>query len=162
MKKLLLLLAVVFLSGCLTRTYVTEQPRIDLDIEGNQGYISGNPPEIQRQYRLGKTRKVAVWEIELGGHGPRKKAEVEEPAIDEYIEEDSSYDDYEDEDVSISTSENEITEYTVQKNDTLQKISDKFYGTTKKWMFLYESNKHVLASPNKVYPGIVLEIPELE
>ena len=49
--------------------------------------------------------------------------------------------------------------YTVGKNDTLQKISMKFYGTTKKWMKIYDANKDVLHSPNKLYAGQTLKIP---
>ncbi|MBI5145188.1 MAG: LysM peptidoglycan-binding domain-containing protein [Candidatus Omnitrophica bacterium] len=52
-----------------------------------------------------------------------------------------------------------VEKYTVQKNDTLQKISQKFYGTTKKWAKIYEANKDTLKGPNKIYPGQVLDIP---
>jgi nucleoid-associated protein YgaU len=50
--------------------------------------------------------------------------------------------------------------YTAKKGDTLQKISRKFYGTTKRWPLLYKANKDRLKSPDKVYPGQVLLIPE--
>ncbi|NQS99473.1 MAG: LysM peptidoglycan-binding domain-containing protein [Candidatus Omnitrophica bacterium] len=49
--------------------------------------------------------------------------------------------------------------YKVRKGDTLQKISQKFYGTTKKWSALFEANKDRLKSPDKVYPGQLLNIP---
>jgi nucleoid-associated protein YgaU len=49
--------------------------------------------------------------------------------------------------------------YTVAKNDTLQKISNKFYGTTKRWTKIYDANKDVLRGPDKLYPGQVLNIP---
>ncbi|PIQ88790.1 MAG: hypothetical protein COV72_06520 [Candidatus Omnitrophica bacterium CG11_big_fil_rev_8_21_14_0_20_42_13] len=51
-------------------------------------------------------------------------------------------------------------EYTVEKNDTLQKISQKFYGTTKKWKKIYDANTDTLKSPDKVYPGQKLNIPQ--
>jgi nucleoid-associated protein YgaU len=47
----------------------------------------------------------------------------------------------------------------VQKDETLQKISHKFFGTTKKWTKIYELNKDTLKSPNKLYPGQVINIP---
>ncbi len=50
--------------------------------------------------------------------------------------------------------------YVAKKGDTLQKISRKFYGTTKKWPLLYKANKDRLKSPDKIYPGQVLLIPE--
>lgn len=49
--------------------------------------------------------------------------------------------------------------YTIQKGDTLQKISQKFYGTTKKWNKIFEANKDKLKAPNKIYPGQVIDIP---
>jgi nucleoid-associated protein YgaU len=45
------------------------------------------------------------------------------------------------------------------KGDTLQKISKKFYGKTNKWNRIYEANKDKLKSPNKIYPGQVIDIP---
>jgi len=52
-----------------------------------------------------------------------------------------------------------MEKYTVQKGDTLQKISQKFFGTTKKWYKIYEANRDVLKSPDKIYPGQVINIP---
>ena len=52
--------------------------------------------------------------------------------------------------------------YEVQKDDTLQKISNKFYGTTTKWPEIFEANKEVLSDPSKIYPGQVIVIPGLE
>jgi nucleoid-associated protein YgaU len=50
-------------------------------------------------------------------------------------------------------------EYTVEKGDTLQKISKKFYDSYSKWPGIYEANKDVIADPNNIKPGIVLQIP---
>ncbi|KPK39610.1 MAG: hypothetical protein AMJ78_08260 [Omnitrophica WOR_2 bacterium SM23_29] len=52
------------------------------------------------------------------------------------------------------------TTYKVQKGDTLQKISTKFYGTTKKWRKIFLANQDKLKSPDKVYPGQMLRIPQ--
>ena len=49
-------------------------------------------------------------------------------------------------------------EYTVQSGDTLQKISQKLYGTTKKWHKLYLLNKDILKSPDKIHPGMVIKV----
>ncbi|MBN1869684.1 MAG: LysM peptidoglycan-binding domain-containing protein [Candidatus Omnitrophica bacterium] len=51
------------------------------------------------------------------------------------------------------------SEYTVQKGDTLQKISKKFYDSYSKWPKIYEANKSVISDPDKIKPGIVLQIP---
>jgi len=50
--------------------------------------------------------------------------------------------------------------YVVRKGDTLQKISRKFYGTTRKWRRLYEANRDVLTQgPDKLQVGMRLVIP---
>ena len=50
-------------------------------------------------------------------------------------------------------------EYTVAKDDTLQKISKKFYGSYSQWTRIYDANKTVIKNPNFVKPGVVLKIP---
>ena len=52
--------------------------------------------------------------------------------------------------------------YTVQKDDTLQKISKKVYGSYGKWYKIYEANKDRIKNPNFVKPGTVLTIPAVK
>jgi nucleoid-associated protein YgaU len=52
-----------------------------------------------------------------------------------------------------------MQEYKVKKGDTLQKISKEFYGTTKKWMKIYNANRDILKGPDKIYPGQVIDVP---
>jgi nucleoid-associated protein YgaU len=50
--------------------------------------------------------------------------------------------------------------YTVKKGDTLQKISEKYYGTTKKWQKIMQANRKTLKDdPKKLRPGMKLVIP---
>lgn len=49
--------------------------------------------------------------------------------------------------------------YTVKNGDTLQKISQKFYGTTKNWRKIYLANKSKLKDPNSLKVGTKLSIP---
>lgn len=49
--------------------------------------------------------------------------------------------------------------YTVKNGDTLQKISQKFYGTTKNWRKIYNANKSKLKDPNSLKVGTKLSIP---
>lgn len=53
------------------------------------------------------------------------------------------------------------TTYTVQKNDTLEKIAKKVYGDTKRWPKIYKANRGVIKNPNTLYPGQRLTIPAL-
>ncbi len=54
------------------------------------------------------------------------------------------------------------TTYTVQKDDTLQKISKKIYGSYGKWYKIYEANKDKISNPNILKPGTVLTIPSIK
>lgn len=49
--------------------------------------------------------------------------------------------------------------YVVKKGDTLQEISQKFYGTTKNWRKIYNANKGKIKDPNSVVVGTKLVIP---
>ena len=49
--------------------------------------------------------------------------------------------------------------YTVQKGDTLSKISKEQYGDANKYQQIFEANKPMLTHPDKIYPGQVLRIP---
>ena len=50
--------------------------------------------------------------------------------------------------------------YVVKSGDTLQEISQKFYGTTKKWRKIYDANKSKVKDPNKLQVGTKLTIPQ--
>ena len=49
--------------------------------------------------------------------------------------------------------------YTVQKGDTLSKISKQHYGDANKYMKIFEANKDKLKDPDKIQVGQVLVIP---
>jgi nucleoid-associated protein YgaU len=67
MKKFLLIISVFFLGGCLVRTYTVEQQRVDMNVSGNQGYLSGSPKQTtEGKNRLGDKRKMSVLEVEFG------------------------------------------------------------------------------------------------
>jgi len=53
--------------------------------------------------------------------------------------------------------------YTVKKGDTLWKIAEAHYGKGQgaKNTLIFEANKPMLTSPDKIYPGQVLRIPPL-
>lgn len=160
---------ILILSGCLVRTYTVEKPRVDLDVTGNRGYLVGTPAE-EGAPPSQKTRKTTVVEVEFGSHRPRKgrvekevsprhtpREGISVPLMEEeeFLQEEVSFEEG-------KNADSGYTLYTVQKNDTLQKIAQKFYGTTKKYMMLYEENKNVLKGPDRIYPGMKIRIPSLD
>jgi nucleoid-associated protein YgaU len=181
---LLLVLIVVTVVGCAgsgvtTRTYVEDKERVDqkMDESGyNYGYIQGTPKaEDRSEYK--KTRKIFVLEM------TKEPPEIEEAAVPastarprstrETIPEPEperreppewtkpieipAIDDVQPQQQTVSSGT--FTDYEVQKGDTLQKISKKFYDTYRKWGRIYEANKDVLSDPDQLKPGMTLRIP---
>jgi len=161
---LCVLASTLVLSGCVARTYNLTRDRVDQDLSsssGNRGYLMGTAPQPEERKT---TRTTRVFEIELGA---AKKYDTKCPATTpladtratSYAEEPAMFQEAQfDEPATVSSN---FEKYTVAKNDTLQKISKKFYGTTKKWPKIYAANKDVLSSPDKLYAGQTLNIPVL-
>jgi len=167
--QLLGLSLILVLSGCVVRTYPVTRDRIDQDLTtGNRGYIQGQVPQGAEKERK-STRNIQIVEVELRSPLKFEKTpkttpqEVTPKEITEsqmqagnrgYISQAAAPE------ILGSQSGASFEKYTVQKGDTLQKISKKFYGTTKGWLKIYNANKDTLSGPNKVYPRQVLNIPQ--
>ena len=164
MKKIYLLLlgSIFVLSGCVARTYPLTRDRIDQELsDGNRGYLMGKHSGEEKARK--ETREVRVFEIEIGSPYKAKNKGIvtSAPAAPE-----SEQASFEPNNAFMSPAQEtepasgNFRKYTVEKNDTLQKISQKFYGTTKRWNKIYEANRDTLKTPDRVYPGKVLNIPE--
>jgi nucleoid-associated protein YgaU len=155
-----ILASTLALSGCIARTYNLTRDRVDQDISqrsGNRGYITGAAPAEPAERKA--TRTTRVFEIELGFAKPSQaKCPSIEPMAGNVTEPLISQEAQQSEPLPGQTFES----YTVEKNDTLQKISKKFYGTTKRWLKIYEANKDILRSPDRLYAGQTLKIPSAE
>lgn len=53
----------------------------------------------------------------------------------------------------------ESTYREVKSGDTLSKIAKEAYGDANAYMQIFEANKPMLSSPDKIYPGQMLRIP---
>ena len=61
--------------------------------------------------------------------------------------------------LNIEEAQPESRFYTVQKGDSLSKISKEVYGDAMKYPMIFEANKPMLSDPNLIYPGQMLRIP---
>ena len=61
--------------------------------------------------------------------------------------------------LDVATAGGAARMYTVQKGDTLSKISKEMYGDANKYQQIFEANRPMLTHPDKIYPGQVLRIP---
>jgi nucleoid-associated protein YgaU len=153
------LTATLALSGCVARTYNLTRDRVDQELSssaGNRGYILGQAPEPKERKT---TRTTKVFEVELGPtHKTKTSYPVNTPMATGSSDESRMLQETQ---LDTQTEEANLSfeKYTVAKNDTLQKISKKFYKTTKRWTKIYEANKDVLRGPDKLYPGQILNIP---
>jgi nucleoid-associated protein YgaU len=62
--------------------------------------------------------------------------------------------------MTVAAPSTEARYYTVESGDTLSKISKEMYGDANKYNLIFEANKPMLTSPDKIYPGQMLRIPE--
>jgi len=180
LKGLSIVCGLIFIVGCASkgvevRRYVEVKDRVDQSMDGNAGYLSGTPqPEDRSGFK--STRKIYVLEVSVGDPTEETVIEdgdegmisndalMEEPfyETDNFIEvsRDEETVSYIDDDTDDFESSPSFTEYTVKKDDTLQKISKKFYDSFSKWPIIYEANKDVIENPDSIKPGIVIQIPK--
>jgi len=172
MKKVLKFMGYWFLAigfaGCVVRTYPLTKDRVDQDLSGgNRGYIAGKIPATGETKERKPTRNIQAVEIEL--HSPVKleKASktkpvtgpVAEKRVGQGLEGNRGFITESYAPAIVEPESVNIEKYTVQKGDTLQKISQKFYGTTRTWVKIYEANKAILKAPDKIYPDQIIDIP---
>lgn len=67
-----------------------------------------------------------------------------------------------DDQMTVEHVEPEAQFHTVVKGDTLGKIAKHYYGNAMKYPMIFEANKPMLTDPDKIYPGQVLRIPNLD
>ena len=176
---------ILLVSGCTMRTYSQVKDRVDQDMTGNRGYLMGTPrPEDRSAYK--PTRKVYVLEMQSKEKEPAESAQTQaRPKTSVEVSEEASARNM----ITVPTIEESSTEeaaesaasasavqksmakesaaraaatpgeYTVEKGDTLQKISKKVYDTYRLWNKIYEANKEKIKDPNKIKPGTILTIP---
>ena len=186
---LAVIILAVFAAGCGVKaeTYVMTKDRVDQELTGNSGCLSGECGPVLTPQR--KTRRVYVLEVSKPADEKGKQVEemvtvssnkeyTEEPAkpagsnqgvvtkqraiIIPSIEDEFSVDAKAGAPVIVNQGPSVDQQYTVLKDDTLQKISKKVYGSYSKWVSIYEANKATVKDANVLRPGTVLTIPALD
>lgn len=133
-------------SGINVRTYAEDRPRVDQEVSGmdNAGYIGGSMQSSTLAERK-TTRKIYVMEVSKGAGNIKPVEDGEASSAEQGVP---------------GTAKTErLVQYTVEKDDTLQKISQKFYNSYSKWTRIYEANKSAIPNPDRIKPGTVLQIP---
>ena len=152
------LAGVLALAGCQAPTRmaarVTEVPRTDLELEGgNRGYLIGTPPQTSE---LKTTRQMVEATVEIptfykpkpGARRPAATGEMESGTIsvapERAPEETGPHD-----------------TYVVQKGDSLWSIAAKpeIYGKAGGWRRIFDANRDLLTSPDRLKAGMTLKIP---
>jgi LysM repeat protein len=156
-----LLVVSLGMSGCLVRTYELTQRRADQNLEtGNRGFLMGAAP-APAERKLTRTTQVVEFEMGRPMQFERRQKMVEQEATEPTKTAEEMDTSYVQEEPVVKESSADYETYQVQKGDTLQKISTKYFGTTTKWYKIYEANKATMKGPNKIYPGQTIRIPPL-
>ena len=67
-----------------------------------------------------------------------------------------------DDQMTVEHKEPEAQFYTVESGDSLSKIAKQYYGDAMKYPVIFDANKPMLKDPDKIYPGQVLRIPNVQ
>lgn len=116
---------------------------------------AGDTMESIAQQRLGDKRKWVIIAQENPFVDPiklRVGQELRLPAADATLES------IPDEQLRAWT---QSVRYTVASGDTLSEIAERFYGSAGRWRLIYDANRDVLPSPDRLRLGMQLVIPQL-
>jgi len=149
--------ALLAVSGCRTAARVTTVPRVDLEMTGtgNRGYLVGTPPPPGE---LKTTREMIQTDVEIPSFYKPKRGqaaglgEIAPPEMDL------------DEASTAPIAPVRYDTYVVQKGDTLWTIAKKpeIYGKATYWRRLFDANRDILKSPDRLKAGMTLKIPRGE
>ena len=141
-------------AGCRAATKVVEVPRVDLELAGgNRGYLIGTPPEAGE---LSTTRQMVETTVEVPS--PYKPKQLGGPVALEGV---VSPEPETEAAGAPSTAPQRYDSYVVQKGESLWSIAAKpeVYGRATHWRRLFDANRDLLSSPDRLKAGMTLKIP---
>lgn len=154
-------LAMLVAGGCHTATRVKDVPRVDLEVEnagGNRGYLAGTPPPATGWKT---TRQIIETDVELPSFYTPKHggppANPEEAAPAEAGTSEASTEAAQ----KIAAPSGPYDTYIVRKGESLWTIAAKpnIYGKATHWRRIFDANRDILKSPDRVRAGMKLKIP---
>ena len=143
-----------FVIGCRTAIRVAEVPRVDLELQGggNRGYLVGTPPEAAA---VKTTRQLVETTVEVPSFYKPKHTGApvdlgQGGQLDTSLTEGTS-----------TVDSGPYDTYVVQKGESLWSIAAKpeIYGKATAWRRIFDANRNLLKSPDRVRPGMTLNIP---
>ena len=149
-----------WLGGCRTAAHVTTVPRVDLEMTGtgNRGYLIGTPPPPGE---LKTTREMIQADVEIPSLYKPKRGKT---AVG--LEESMAPPETETEETGAATAgvPSKYDIYVAKKGDSLWTIAKKpeIYGRATYWRRIFDANRDLLKSPDRVRAGMKLKIPRGE
>lgn len=171
------------------RSYMQDMQRVDQNRDaGNAGYIMGAPVDDGKEYKktrkvyileVNRSTQVTDTNIDVEesfqSSSPAPVASVTPPSEPEPVRRvvreeqtistrriqlpDFDNETYYKEAASSAKEPVRYVEYTIEKNDTLQKISKKFYDSFSQWTKIYDANRNKIDNPDVLKPGVTIQIP---
>jgi hypothetical protein len=156
----MLAVAGLVVAGCQAPTRmaprVRDVPRVDLSLEGgNRGYLVGTPPPSAGPART--TRQMVETDVEIPSFYKPKQGAADLSGIappEMEHEQPEAAGEAGDPAAAFET-------YVVQKGDSLWSIAARpdVYGKASGWRRIFEANRDLLKSPDRVKVGMTLKIP---
>ncbi|OGX08970.1 MAG: hypothetical protein A2Z88_07525 [Omnitrophica WOR_2 bacterium GWA2_47_8] len=158
------------MTGCSykLKAYSQVRDRVDIDMPGSRGYAATGESATAK-----KTRRVYVVEFvkepqEEKNPAPKAASSVKQDGLNYQTVESVPHFDVVDEEKGATAAQERpsypvvdgYVQYTVEKDDTLQGISKKFYDNYSSWTKIYDANKEKIENPNVLRPGTVIRIPQ--
>ncbi len=139
-------------------TRVKDVPRVDLSLEGgNRGYLVGTPPAGNGSGKT--TRQMVETDVELPTfYKPKAGAQ---PGLDQMAPPEIEQEELEAEGAGAKKPPERYETYVVKPGESLWSIAAKpeIYGKATRWRRIFDANRDLLKSPDRLKTGMKLKIP---
>ena len=139
-------------------TRVKDVPRIDLSLEGgNRGYLVGTPPAGTGSGKT--TRQMVETDVELPTfYAPKSGAK---PGFDQMAPPEIEQEEPQGGSAGAQQPPARYETYVVQPGESLWSIAAKpeIYGKATRWRRIFDANRDLLKSPDRLKAGMTLRIP---